>query len=278
MALHYSLEKRLYKILRAVLAWGAALIIFFPIFWMALTSLKTELQAISIPPLIFFKPTLENFIIIQERSNYLSYAFNSIILAGSSTFMALLLGIPAAYAMAFFPTKRTKDVLLWMISTKMLPAVGVLVPIYLLYKNMGLLDTLVGLSAIFTLINLPILIWILYFSFKDIPRELLEAAMMDGTSLMQQLFYVLIPITWGSILSAALLSFVLAWNEAFWSINLSANDAGSLATLIASYSSPEGLFWAKLSAAALLSCLPVIVIGWFCQKQLVQGLTFGAVK
>ncbi|BBM89303.1 carbohydrate ABC transporter permease [Spirochaetota bacterium] len=278
MMADYRSEKRVKLIIRAVSAWILAVLIFFPILWMTLTSFKTELQAISIPPLLIFEPTLENFTVIQERSNYFSYAFNSLFLAGFSTIIALALALPAAYAMAFFPGKHTKNLLLWMISTKMLPAVGVLVPIYLIYRNIGLLDSLVGITIIFTLINLPIVVWILYFSFKDTPKEILEACIMDGTSVFQQFIFVLLPINLGGIVSTALLSFVLAWNESFWSINLSANDAGSLATLIASYSSPEGLFWAKLSAASLLTCLPIVVLGWFCQKQIVQGLTFGAVK
>ena len=263
---------------RSVLAWLVALIMFFPILWTVLTSFKTELQAIAIPPLVFFEPTLENYALVQERSDYLSYALNSVLTSFGATALAIIIAIPAAYSLAFFPTKRSKDILLWMLSTKMLPAVGVLVPIYVLFRDLQLLDTVIGLVLIFTLINLPIVVWMLYSSFKEIPKEILEAVRLDGASVWDEVRHAVLPLSLGGLASTALLSLVLCWNEAFWALNLTSADAGTLAALIASYSSPEGLFWAKLSAASTMAAAPIIVLGWFCQKQLVQGLTFGAVK
>ena len=264
--------------LRSALAWLVAILMFFPIFWTVLTSFKTELQAIAIPPLLFFEPTLENYEIVQQRSDYLRYALNSVYTSFGATALALVIAIPAAYSLAFFPTKRSKDLLLWMLSTKMLPAVGVLVPIYVLFRDLALLDTIAGLIMVFTLINLPIVVWMLYSSFKEIPKEILEAVRLDGASVWHEIRHVVMPLSVGGLASTALLSLVLCWNEAFWSLNLTSADAGTLAALIASYSSPEGLFWAKLSAASTMAAAPIIVLGWFCQKQLVQGLTFGAVK
>lgn len=261
-----------------LLAWLTALVFFFPILWMIMTSFKTELQAISTPPIFFWEPTLDNYKAVNASSDYFKYAMNSVITSFGSTFLALLIAIPSAYSMAFFPSKHTKDILLWMLSTKMLPAVGVLMPIYLLTKSSGLLDNVVSLVIIFTLINLPIVMWMLFTYFRELPKEILEACRMDGASTLGELRHVVLPLSWGGIASTALLTIVLSWNEAFWSINLTAADAGTLSTLIASYSSPEGLFWAKLSAASTLACAPIMVLGWFCQKQLVQGLTFGAVK
>jgi len=263
---------------RAGLAWLLALLLFFPIFWLGLTAFKTELQAIAVPAQLFFTPTLENFVEVQARSNYLLYAMNSIVTSVASTVIGLLIAAPAAYSMAFSPTRRSKDVLMWMLSTKMMPAVGALVPIYVLYQQAGLLDTRWGLTVIFTLSNLPIMVWMLYSYFKEIPREILEAARMDGASIFKEFRYVVMPLGMGGVASTALLCLVLSWNESFWSLNLGAANAGTLASLIASYSSPEGLFWSKLSAASLMAIAPIIVFGWFCQKQLVQGLTFGAVK
>ena len=263
---------------RSGLAWLLALLLFFPIFWLGLTAFKTELQAIAVPAQLFFTPTLENFAEVQARSNYLLYAMNSIITSVASTVLGLLIAAPAAYSMAFSPTKRSKDVLMWMLSTKMMPAVGALVPIYVLYQQFGLLDTRWGLTVIFTLSNLPIMVWMLYSYFKEIPREILEAARMDGATIFKEFRYVVLPLGMGGLASTALLCLVLSWNESFWSLNLGAANAGTLASLIASYSSPEGLFWSKLSAASLMAIAPIIVFGWFCQKQLVQGLTFGAVK
>ena len=208
-----------------------------------MTAFKTELQAISVPPLFIFPPTLENFAEVQRRSDFLLYAKNSLITSVVSTLLGLAIAAPAAYSMAFFRTKRTRGMLMWMLSTKMMPAVGALVPIYVLAQTAGLLDTRLALIIVFTLSNLPIMVWMLYSHFRDIPHEILEAARMDGATL-----------------------------------NLTAAKAGTLAALIASYSSPEGLFWAKLSAASVLAIAPIVVFGWFSQKQLVQGLTFGAVK
>src|SRR5256885_178624 len=260
-------------------AWVVGFIIFFPILWMILTSFKTELDAFSTPPkFLFFHWTTENYGIVQERSDYFLHAMNSIITAVGSTVIAMLIAIPAAWAMAFAPTKRTKDILLWMLSTKMMPPVGVLVPIYLIYRDSNLLDTRVGLIIVLGLGNLPIVVWMLFTYFKEIPKDILEAARMDGASIGRELVYVLTPMAVPGLASTLLLNFILAWNEAFWTLNLSTLDAAPLTTFIASYSSPEGLFWAKLSAASTLAIAPIIILGWFTQRQLVRGLTFGAVK
>lgn len=180
--------------------------------------------------------------------------------------------------MAFVPGKRTNNLLVWMLSTKMLPPVGVLIPIYLIFRDTGLLDTRTGLVIVLTLINLPIIIWMLYTYFKEIPGEILEAARMDGATLRAEIIHVLTPMALPGIASTLLLNVILAWNEAFWTLNLTAAKAAPLTAFIASYSSPEGLFYAKLSAASTMAIAPILILGWFSQKQLVRGLTFGAVK
>lgn len=267
------------KAFNTALAWGIGLLIFFPILWTILTSFKTEAQAIADPPVwVLFDWTLENYRTVQERSNYGRFLWNSIVISGGSTFLGLIVAIPAAWSMAFVPSRRTKDILLWMLSTKMLPAVGVLYPIYLLFITLGLLDTLVGLTLVLMLINLPIMIWMLFTYFREIPVEILEAARMDGAGLRAEILYVLTPMAIPGIASTVLLSVILAWNEAFWTLNLSAARAAPLTAFIASYSSPEGLFYAKLSAASTMAIAPILILGWFSQKQLVRGLTFGAVK
>ena len=264
--------------IRTVGAWAVALLLFFPLGWLFLTAFKTELQAIHVPPLFIFEPTLDNFGEVQRRSDYLLYARNSLITSLGSTILGLLIAAPAAYSMAFFRTKKTRDILMWMLSTKMMPAVGALVPIYVLAQTAGMLDSLTALTTVAMLSNLPIMVWMLYTSFKEIPNEILEAARMDGASLWTEFRHVVLPLAVGGFASTGLLCLVLSWNEAFWALNLTSAKAGTLAVLIASYSSPEGLFWAKLSAASLMAIAPIVVFGWFSQKQLVQGLTFGAVK
>ncbi|MBY5929406.1 carbohydrate ABC transporter permease [Halomonas sp. DP8Y7-3] len=260
-----------------LLGWGVALTIFFPIFWMILTGFKTEAEAIADPSLIF-TPTLDSYVEVQERADYIKFAWNSVVVSFGSTLLALLIAIPSAYAMAFLPTKRTKGTLLWMLSTKMLPSVGVLVPIYLLFRDIGLLDTRLGLTIVYTLMNLPIVVWMLYTFFKDLPKDILEAGRMDGAGTLQEVWYLLLPLTLPGIASTGLLSVILSWNEAFWSLNLTTSQAAPLTAYIASFSSPEGLFWAKLSAASTMAIAPILIFGWLTQKQMVRGLTFGAVK
>lgn len=259
-------------------SWIVAILFFFPIFWLFLTSFKTELQAIAVPPKLFFTPTLENFALIEERTDYFRYAWSSIITSFGGTLLAMIIAIPSAYAMAFNTGRWTKDILLWMLSTKMLPAVGVLMPIYLICQSLDLLDSKIALIIIYALINLPIIMMILFNYFREIPAEILEASRVDGATAFEEIVMIVLPLAWGGIASTALLSIVLLWNEAFWSINLTSANAGTLVALVASFSNPEGLFWAKLSAVSTLACAPILVFGWFTQKQLVQGLTFGAIK
>ena len=271
-------SRRLQSLLLGLLAWLVALVLFFPIFWMVLTSFKTEIDAFATPPQFFFTPTLENYLTIQARSDYFHFALNSVVISFGATLLSLLLALPAAYSMAFHETRNTQRLLLWMLSTKMLPAVGVLVPIYLLAKQFELLDSKLLLIGIYTLINLPIVVWMVYTYFKDIPKDILEAARLDGATTYQEIVRVLLPIAKGGIASTMLLSLILCWNEAFWSLNLTSSSAAPLTALIASYSSPQGLFWAKLSAVSTLACAPILIFGWISQKQLVRGLSFGAVK
>jgi sorbitol/mannitol transport system permease protein len=267
------------KVIATVGAWLVGFVIFFPILWMVLTSFKTELEAFSTPPsFLFFDWTSENYAAVEARSDYVHHALNSIIIAGGSTVIAILIAVPAAWAMAFAPTERTRSTLLWMLSTKMMPPVGVLVPIYLLFRDFDLLDTHSGLIIVLCLGNLPIVVWMLFTYFKEVPKDILEAARMDGATIGRELFFVLTPMVVPGLASTFLLNFILAWNESFWTLNLSTLKAAPLTVFIASYSSPEGLFWAKLSAASTLAIAPILILGWFSQRQLVRGLTFGAVK
>jgi sorbitol/mannitol transport system permease protein len=260
-----------------IVAWAVAFVIFFPILYTIITSFKTEQEAIAGFDLI---PTwtLESYQTVQTQNNYFRPFLNSVVLAVGSTVLALIVAIPAAWAMAFSPTKNTKNILMWMLSTKMMPAVAVLVPIYLIFLRTGLMDTRTGLVIILMLMNLPIVIWMLYTYFREIPGEILEAARMDGATLRDEIVHILTPMAIPGIASTMLLNIILAWNEAFWTIQLTTTNAAPLSAFIASFSSPQGLFWAKLSAASTMAIAPILILGWFSQKQLVRGLTFGAVK
>jgi sorbitol/mannitol transport system permease protein len=266
-----------HKTIATVAAWIVALLIFFPILYTIITSFKSEQEAIQGFALIP-SGTFESYTEVQAQSGYFKFFFNSVLLSVGSTVLALLVAIPAAWSMAFSPTKRTKDILMWMLSTKMMPAVAVLFPIYLIFRDTGLLDSRIGLMVMLMLINLPIVVWMLYTYFREIPGEILEAARMDGASLWNEIIYVLTPMAVPGIASTMLLNIILAWNEAFWTIRLTITEAAPLTAFISSFSSPQGLFWAKLSAASTLAIAPILIMGWFSQKQLVRGLTFGAVK
>jgi sorbitol/mannitol transport system permease protein len=267
------------RVTMSVLAWLVAFLIFFPILWMFLTSFKTEADAYAVPPkFLFFHWTTENYAEVQARADYFLHATNSIVLSIGANIAGLILAIPAAWSMAFSPTKRTKDLLMWMLSTKMMPGAGVFMAIYFLFLRAHLLDSRWGIGFLLMMVNLPIIVWMLYTYFKEIPVDILEAARMDGASLRNEIIYVLTPMAVPGIASTMLLSVILSWNEAFWTLNLANVNAAPLTNMIASFSSPEGDFWALLSAASVLAIAPILILGWFSQKQLVRGLTFGAVK
>ena len=267
------------RILWPALAWTIALIFFFPIFWLVFTSFKTDADAVKPEHLLFFTPTLENYANMTENYDYWRFAINSVITATFATALALAVGVPAAYAMAFDPSRHTKDILVWMLSTKMLPAAAVLYPMTFLTKNiLGLFDTHFLIIVVLCLINLPIVIWMLFTYFKEIPKDIIEAGKMDGVSTWGEIKDILIPLAWGGIASTALLTFIFCWNEAYWTVRLTTIDAATLSKLIEGNRAPEGLFFGRLSAVSTAAVGPIVVLGWFCQKQLVQGLTFGAVK
>ncbi len=259
--------------------WLVAVLLAFPVLWMVVTSFKTEVEAFSaVPSFLFFDWTAENYVTVNARSSYLHHAANSMIISLVSSAVGLAVAAMAAWGFAFGRVRRTRGILLWMLSTKMMPAVGVFIPIYLLFRNGSLLDSRGGLIGILLLMNLPIMVWMLYTFFKEVPREILEACRMDGASLRQEILQVLVPLSVPGLASTFLLAVILSWNECFWTLNLTAADAAPLSVFIASYSSPEGLFWAKLSAASTMAVIPILIIGWLNQRQLVRGLTFGAVK
>jgi sorbitol/mannitol transport system permease protein len=266
------------KWIRFALGWGAAVFIFFPILWMVLTSLKTEALAYATPPLIFFRPSLKNFQAILAQSSYGRYALNSVYVSCGATLVAMALSIPAAYAMAFRPGRHTQATLIWIMSTKMMPPISALIPVYLILGHFALLDSVASLIAVYAMVNLPITLWLVYSYFCEVPHEILEAGRMDGMTPWQEIWYLLLQMSLPGLASTALLSIVLCWNEAFWSINLTSAKAGPLTVFIATFSNPEGFFLAKISAASVLAVAPILAVGWMAQKQLVRGLTFGAVK
>lgn len=261
-----------------VLTYAIAIFMFFPIFWMVLTSFKTEAQAFTFPPELLFVPTLENWANALFVSPYFEFFVNTVIIVAGATLGAILLGVPAAYSLAYNPSRRSDFVLLWIMSTRMMPAVGVVIPLYIIFRNLSLLDTYQGLILIFTAMNIPLVIWMMRSFFLDLPFQVIESARMDGVSFWQELRYIVLPLTRPGLTAAILLCLIFTWNEFFFAYNLTAVQASPLSVYISSFKTSEGLFWASMSAAATVTVLPVIIAGWASQRQLVTGLTMGAVR
>ena len=257
-------------------AWSVALLMAAPIIWMGLTAFKTDLDALQFPPKLVFWPTLENFASANANISVARPLANSIAVSVGATLLCVLFALPAAYALAFGRHRRRDAILLGMLMTRFMPAIGLMIPMYLIFKAVGLLDTRLGLVLIYALTNLPIVVWMMYSYMREIPRDILDSASIDGASTTQQLRLVLLPLCAPGICSAALLSTVLCWNEAFWSIQMTSSAAAPLSAYIATLSGD--LLWAKLSAASLLAVGPILLIGWLTQRQFVRGLTFGAVR
>ncbi len=264
-------------VLLTTLTWVVAIGFFFPVLWMVLTAFKTEAAAYTDPPTLIFSPTLEQFRAVFD-AGIGPYLANSLFATVVSTLLVLVLGIPAAFAVSLRPVEKTQDVLFFFISTKMLPVVAAIVPIYVVVNEIGALDNIWTLIVLYTAMNLPIAVWMMRSFFLEVPKELLEAASIDGASLGRTLREVVLPIISPGIFATALICVIFAWNEFFFAVNLTAANAGTVPVFLVGFISSEGLYWARLSAAATLAALPVVLAGWFAQNKLVQGLSFGAVK
>jgi sorbitol/mannitol transport system permease protein len=260
-----------------LLTYLIAFVVFFPVLWTVLTSLKTEAQAASTPPVFLFHVTFGNYRTVFD-ANYFSFFENTVILSVGSTLLAMLLGLPAAYSLAFHPSPRTPKVLSWVLSTKMLPAVGALIPLIVIYKRVGLFDSRLGMILLYAAFNLPLVIWMMRSFFADLPKEILEAATVDGAGFLRIMTRIVLPLTAPGLAATGLLSLIFSWNEFLLAVNLTGANTGTLPVFISGFMTSEGLFWAQMSAASTLAIAPVILAGWLAQRSLVRGLTFGAVK
>ena len=263
------------------LAWLVALLFFFPVFWMVLNSFKEEQDANTAPKL-FFTPTLDRYREVTESAGgLLSFgeAFtNSAVIVLTSTLIVMLLAIPAAYALAIRPVAKWRDVLFFFISTKFLPVVASILPIWILARNFELLNTQQVLIILYLGVNLPLAIWMLRSFFQEIPRELIEAAEIDGASLRGQLTSIILPMAAPGIAATALLCVIFAWNEFFYAVQLNPVDGSTVPIWVTTNISTRGDFLAKLSAASVLACIPVVLAGWLAQKRMIRGLAMGAIK
>ena len=259
------------------LTWVIVALFFFPVLWMFMNAFKSEQDASAIPPTLFFEPSLAGFSKLFDRG-MLSYLGNSVIASGLSTLLVLVLAIPAAYALSIRPIRGVQDALFFFISTRFLPAAASLLPLYMIFKTLGLLDNVNALSLVYAAMNLPIAVWMLRSFFNEVPREIIEAAQIDGARFRTELLRIVMPIVLPGVAAAALICFIFAWNEYFLATLLTTSDAKTAPPFLASFVDGRGLFLGVLSAAATVAALPVLIAGWFAQKQLVRGLAMGAVK
>jgi polyol transport system permease protein len=263
------------------LAWITALVFFFPVLWMVINSLKTESEA-NTAPTLNFTPTFDRYSEVTESAGgLLSFgeAFtNSMVIVIVSTLIVLTLAIPAAYALAVKPVHKWRDVLFFFISTKFLPVVASILPVWILARNLELLNTRLVLIVLYTAINLPLAVWMLRSFFAEIPRELIEAAEIDGASLRGQLTSIILPMAAPGIAATALLCVIFAWNEFFYAVQLNPVDGSTVPIWVTTNVSTRGDFLAKLSAASVLACIPVVLAGWIAQKRMIRGLAMGAIK
>ena len=273
-------ERRAVVVGIGILAWLIALLWIFPVGWTLFTSFKTEQDAAA--------QTLHEGLSFDRYGDVassttgtlsLQAAFmNSVVVVVGSTLIVLLLALPAAYALAIHPIARWRDVLFFFISTKFLPIVASIFPIYVYAQKWDLLGTRQVLIILYIAINLPLAIWMLRSFFKEVPRELIEAAEIDGTNLVNQLRQVILPLTAPGIAATALLCLIFAWNEYFYALQLNFANGSTMPQWVVSNVSTRGNFLAKLSAASIIACLPVVIAGWAAQKRMIRGLSMGALK
>jgi sorbitol/mannitol transport system permease protein len=260
-----------------IVGWLVGIGFFFPVFWMVLTSFKAESDAATNPPKLFFVPTLDQYAAVFDQGIGPAM-LNSVFATAVSTILVLLLGVPAAFALSLRPVRKTSDALFFFMSTKMLPVVAAILPLYVIVSNLGLLDNIWALIVLYTSMNLPIAIWMMRSFFLEVPGELLEAASLDGASLWRSVREVILPLVSPGIAATALICVIFAWNEFFLAVNLTAVNAQTMPVYLVGFIAGEGQYWAVLSAAATMAALPVILCGWFAQNKLVRGLSFGAIK
>jgi sorbitol/mannitol transport system permease protein len=261
----------------SALTWVIAILFVFPLIWMVLTSFKQEADAYTDPPKLFFKPTLDQFAGVVDRG-FLPYLANSTFVTVLVTLFVLLIGIPAAYALSLAPVKGTSNALGFFLSTKMLPVVAAIIPLYVISQNLNLLDNVWALVILYTSMNLPLAIWMMRSFFLEVPTEMIEAARVDGAALPTLLYKIILPVVAPGIAATALICVIFSWTEFFYAVNLTAARAGTVPVFLVGFITSEGLYWAQLSAAALLASLPVMIVGWIAQNHLVRGLSMGAVK
>src|SRR5438067_1683463 len=277
----------------AIAAWLLALIGFFPVLYLVATSLKSEAAAVLLPPTFIplpgfnlaptemppftFSPTFEQYQTILDRGFGPFFVRSEVAVVGSGL-LVLVLAVPCAYALAFRMIEGWRDTLFFFISTKFLPPVGIVVPIYIIMRDLQLLDNLLALVIMYTAMNLPIAIWMLRSFFAEVPPDVIQASQVDGANVWTEMTQIILPMVMPGLTATIFIAMIFAWNEFFFAVSLTATKAATVPIFMIGFVTSEGLFWAKLAAAGTMAMLPVVIVGWVAQRQLVRGLSLGAVK
>jgi multiple sugar transport system permease protein len=255
------------------------MISFFPLYWIIATSFKTKLDFIDFPPkMFFFKPTLSAYRNVFIRDKFHQYLLNSALIVSGSVILALAISTPAAYSLARFQSKWADNIAMFVLGLRMFPPVAIILPIYILFQMLRLLDTHIALILLYTLMNLPLTTWVLRAFIMEIPREVEESAMLDGHSMLKIIWRVVLPLIKPGVIATAILNFMFSWNEFLFAYILASRSAKTAPVAAVTYVGMRDVRWAETTAASLSIVIPMIIILFIVQKHLVRGLTFGSIK
>lgn len=261
-----------------VLTYLIVLVALGPIFWLISTAFKTRTDAFAMPPVWVFMPTFDNFQEVFRRADFMNQYMNSIIVAGATTLLTLLVGVPAAYALTRFRFRFQRTLAFWILTCRLLPAIGVLFPLYVIFNSLGLLDTYPGLIVLYLSFTLVFVVWMMRGYFLAVPLELEEAAFVDGCTRLGALFRIVVPLAAPGMAAVAVFTFISCWNEFFYALIFTRQMVKTAPVAIVGFMSFEGINWGPLAAAGLMVLAPVFVFSVFVLKYLVAGLSMGAVK
>jgi multiple sugar transport system permease protein len=249
-----------------------------PFIWLVQMSFKTPRQIFTMPPEFIFTPTIQNYLDLFKESSFIRYFSNSFIASTSATILSLIIGVPAAYALSRTAMKGEKTIALWILTSRMAPPIAFAIPFFMLYRNLGLIDTRIGLITIYLTFNLSLVIWMMRTFFDGIPRALEEAAYMDGAGLLEAFLRITLPLTGPGIATTAIFCFLFSWNDFFYSLILTRSRSMTAPVAIVNFMNYEGWEWGKITAGSVVIMLPVIVFSLLVRKYLIRGLTAGALK
>ena len=260
-------------LLFVILTWAV-----FPVFWMFLMSLKRTVDALAMPPKWIFQPILDNYVEVFALQRFTQFYVNSLVVGFASVALVLIIGVPASYTLSRISFKGKKNVDFWILTTRMAPPIGVLIPFFLIFRTLNLLDTKIALIAMHVAINLPFAIWIMKGFFAEVPKEIEEASLIDGCSYWKSFLRITLPLVLPGVAATAIIVFLLSWNELLFAVTLTGLQSKTAPVALYNFVSYEEISWGPLSASAIVALVPVILFIILLQKQLIRGLTFGAIS